>query len=132
MARDSKTMEVLRRGCNEGAGTFWIYDALAAAGCLLTPEARDVIDAAEQAVDRWGIDGSTNYEKVLEKFHERQLVQSVRAYRAATEPPKYVAENRNTYSNALSPDGDIVAQFYGETHRADCEAWVAAKNATRP
>jgi hypothetical protein len=93
-----------------------IYDALARAGCLIGPEAQEVIAAA----------------KLYERGEASDLLRAVRAYRAATEPPKYVAEHRPDCGLSIAKLNEkISTHFYGPDCRADCEAWVAMKNGGR-
>jgi hypothetical protein len=112
MTRDSKTMEVLQMYAANATWNEYLYDALAAAGCLLTPEAREVIEAH------------------LEHPNSERSRLARNAHRVATEPPKLAAYHGGTYSQALL-GSTVVAIFYGPTRRADCEAWVAMKNGGR-
>jgi hypothetical protein len=102
-----------------------LYDSLLAAGCLLTPEAREVIARAGVWLDYMGAE-VTFVHNIPNGFAE-----AVRAYRAATEPPKYVVKDCGDYFSAAWRGNERMASFFGTTHRADCEAWVAMKNGGR-
>jgi hypothetical protein len=128
MSRDEKVMAALREWAyarvprDESIQTM--YDALAAAGCLLTPVERAALASGLEWV-KW-----TASSPIGDGGKFDNLLIAFRAYRAATEPPKYVAEHFADHSSAWHGDGTR-ATFHGPDRRADCEAWVAIKNGGR-